>query len=116
MANKLLTKKQFVDYPQDIKDELAQEGCLKCLKSLKNINPEGNLFSYFTSACWSAFMNYLVKYYRHKNKQRELLIEALEEAKSNPQFHTSEYMEELLRLLHERDDKYNKRVDDEVSE
>lgn len=85
---------------------------MKCIKSLKNINPDGNIFSYLTSACWSAFMNYLVKYYRNKNKKRQLLIEALEEAKANPETHTTEYMDELLRMLHEQDEKYNGERDD----
>lgn len=107
IATKLLTKKQFVDYPQDVKEELAQEACLKCIKSLKNINPQkGSVFAYFTCCCWSAFMNYLAKYYRDRNRERKLLIEALEEAKANPEMHTTEYMDELLKLLHERDDAY----------
>ena len=52
-------------------------------------------------------MNYLVRYYRRKNTQRALLIETLESAKANPETHTPQYMEELLRLLHEQDEKYN---------
>jgi DNA-directed RNA polymerase specialized sigma24 family protein len=65
IAVKLLTKRHFVRYPQDVKDELAQEGCLKCIKSLKNIDPKkGSVFAYLTMTCWSAFMNYLVRYYK----------------------------------------------------
>lgn len=79
IAEHLLTHPQFHGYPKYAKDEMLQEGALKCLKNIKNFNPEkGSIFSYFTLCCHTAFITYLSKYYNILNQKRQMLLDELE--------------------------------------
>ena len=49
VAEHLLNHERFKRYPKYAKEEMAQDGAIKCLKNLKNYNPsKGKIFSYFT--------------------------------------------------------------------
>ena len=74
-----------------MKEEMAQDGYIKCHKNLKNYNPaKGTLFSYFTRCCWTAFVTYLVKHYKQMNLKRQLLLDALEDAQTSTQTPTTQ--------------------------
>lgn len=60
---------------------MRQEACLKCIKNLKNLDPtKGDVFAYLTQICWSAYITFLSKYYRRMNREREMMLEGLENA------------------------------------
>lgn len=49
IAEHLLCHERFKRYPTYAKEEMAQDGVVKCMKNLKNYDPsKGKLFSYFT--------------------------------------------------------------------
>lgn len=100
IAEHLLTSSQFHGYPKYAKDEMLQEGALKCLKNLKNFKPEkGSIFSYLTLCCHTAFITYLGKYYHELNQKRELLLEALEKQQTQGGITQTQGAKELIRLL-----------------
>jgi DNA-directed RNA polymerase specialized sigma24 family protein len=102
IATKLTTHKNFRGYRHDMKDDMIQEACVKCLKNLKNVDPsKGSVFSYFTHVCWSAFVTYLAKYYTGLNRRRELMLARIEELESNPNLPNNPKLRELYRELEE---------------
>ena len=76
LCQRLLTNSRFVRYPNWLKDEMTQEGCVKILKNLKNMKEEyrKSFFAYWTLAATSAFMVVLAKYYKEQNLKKELLM------------------------------------------
>ena len=80
-----MNHERFKRYPKYAKEEMAQDGVVKCIKNLKNYQPsKGKLFSYFTQCCWSANMDYLNKYYKEMNIRRQLLLDTLETIECDP--------------------------------
>jgi len=78
IATHLLEHTRFSRYPKQEKDDMRQEGVLKCVKNLKNFNPEkGTIFNYFTRCCWTAYIVHLTEYYKDLNEKRELILAAL---------------------------------------
>ena len=63
---------------------MAQEGCLKIIKNLKNMREDKrkSFFSYWSCCCWTAYITYLRKKYERTNRMRKMLQDALVEAKS----------------------------------
>ena len=99
-----MNHRNFVRYPYDMKDEMAQEGYIKCHKNLKNYDPtKGKLFSYFTHCCWSANMDYLNKYYRQMNVRRQLILDTLDGLECDPNIQESNQLKELRKRLREFD-------------
>lgn len=88
-----------------MKDEMAQEGYIKCHKNLKNYKPDkGKIFTYLTYCCWSAFVSYLDKHYKQMNLKRQLLLDALEDAQTSTQTPTKqELIKDLERTIAQYD-------------
>ena len=81
LANHIMQSRSFNGYNADVKDEIVSESVLKIMKNLKNFNPsKGTIFNYWTRCVFTAATVYLAKYYRDKNKRRQLLIDALNNA------------------------------------
>lgn len=91
IAEHMLMMPQFNAYPFDMKEEMAQEACLKIIKNIKNMREEkrSGFFSYWSSCCYTAFITYLRKYYRMLNSKRKILMLALQHSQNkfgtNPQ-------------------------------
>ena len=99
---RLLNHPSFNRYPQDMKDEMQQEGVLKQVRNLKNLDPsKGSLFAYLTQCCWTAFIVYLGHHYRQVNIKREVLTKALRSAEDRQDIQTTQYMKEYLKRLEE---------------
>ena len=83
LCERMLTNPRFRAYPEWLKDEMKQEGCLKILRNLKNMREDkkGSFFSYWTITAWTAYIVVLGKYYEEKNQRRQLLVNALRDAK-----------------------------------
>lgn len=85
---------------------MAQEACLKIIKSLKNMDESrhAQFFSYWSCCCYSAFLNYLKKHYRRINRKRQIFLDALQYAKDNNLFNVRP---DIVANLQEQIDLYN---------
>ena len=89
-----------------MKEEMAQEACLKIIKNLRNMDESqhANFFSYWSCCCYSAFINYLKKHYRRINRKRKVILDALQYAKDNNLFNVRP---DIVKSLEEQIDLYN---------
>lgn len=89
-----------------MKEEMAQEACMKIIKSLKNMRGDkrSSFFSYWSCCCYSAFINYLTKHYRRINRKRKLFYDALQYAKDNNLYNVRP---DIVRSIEEQMDFYN---------
>lgn len=111
VAQHLLEHPRFVRYKQHDKDDMRQEAVVKCMKNLKNFNPDkGKLFSYLTYCCWTAYVVYLAKYYKELNQRRELILDALNNI-DEKQLGSINYLKELLGDLQETVEEYKEKED-----
>lgn len=102
LAQHVMTNKRFCRYPQDMKDEMIQESVLKIIRNLKNMkeNYKGSFFAYWTRICFTAAYTYLNKHYQYINRQRERLLERLEDVQAqNPTMVNRQYIQELKRCI-----------------
>ena len=74
----LLQSHRFSRYPQEVKDDLYSNGLLYFCRYWKNIKPEINPFSYITRTFECAYLTEIGKYYKAKNRQRQLVEDWLE--------------------------------------
>lgn len=96
IATHLLEHKRFVRYPYHEKEDMKQEGVLKCMKNLKNYDPtKGKIFSYFTRCCWTAYVVYLAQYYKDLNDKMGLLLEAVQQIDEGGTLNTP-YLKKLM--------------------
>ena len=103
ISSHLLEHQRFVRYPHYEKQDMMQEGVLKCMKNLKNYDPtKGKIFSYFTRCCWTAFIVYLAKYYDDLNEKRELLMEAIDSIDPNSGIQKSAYLQQMVEEIAEQ--------------
>jgi len=84
LAQRIMTSRHFYNYPQYMKDEMIQDGCLKIIANLKNMKEEKrkSFFAYWTRCVWTAAIVYLGKHYKYMNNKRKLMLEAIAEAAS----------------------------------
>lgn len=102
IATHLTSHKQFVGYPQHMKDDMVSDGVMKCIKNLKNIKGEFNgrqIFNYLTRACFTANYDYLSNHYKELNFKKKLTVEALESAKGDGRIEDTEFIEMLKKEL-----------------
>ena len=108
MARRLTYHRNFINYPQFVKDELIQEGVIKIMKNLKNMKEEKKdaFFNYWNTACWTAFVTYLRRYYKHMNEHRRMILDELMRLKcENPTMVNMERIKQLEALVGQFDDK-----------
>jgi len=87
---RLLNHPSFNRYPQDMKDEMQQEGVLKQVRNLKNLDPsKGSVFAYLTQCCWTAFIVYLGQHYKQLNIKRDMVIKVLMSTEETQDIQTS---------------------------
>ena len=107
IASHLLEHPRFMRYPLHEKEEMKQDGVVKCVKNLKNYDPlKGNIFSYFTRCCWTAYVDHLAKYYKDMNNKRELLLRELNNLDES-QLAGTKYLNELLADIRKTVAEYN---------
>ena len=94
---------------------MAQEGCLKILKNIHNMDGErhAQFFSYWSCCCYSAFINYLKRHYKRMNRKRKVFLDALQYAKDNNMFNVRP---DIVANLQEQIDLYNASTNNEVEE
>ena len=64
---------RYAGYSTHEREDLASAALLKCLKNVRNYNPErGSPFSYYTLCCECACKDYLKKHYEQVNIKRDL--------------------------------------------
>lgn len=114
LAQKVMTMKYFNRYPQDMKDEMVQEGCAKIMKNLHNMKPEkkSGFFSYWTHCVFTAGMVYLSNYYKQLNNKRQMLMEAISKLESESAS-LPRYLKELAEELNVQHQEYSA-IEDEA--
>lgn len=82
IAGHMLKSPKWSGYPQDLREEMASEALLKCLKNLKNVKEDklGSLFNYFTLCCHCSFVWSVKCHYRRLNAMKALLEKTKAEA------------------------------------
>lgn len=84
LANHVMTGRSFAGYPEDMKQDMVQDGVVKIMKNLKNFKPDkGSIFSYWTRCVYTAAYVYLSAHYKRVNEGRQMLLDALETAMTN---------------------------------
>lgn len=118
IATHLTSHKQFVGYPQYMKDDMVSDGVMKCIKNLKNIKGEFNgrqIFNYLTRACFTAIYDYLSDHYKEVNLKRELLLASIEKMSDELGQGEGYIIDELRRQIDEYTPDKNK-LDDEIED
>lgn len=75
---------------------------MKIIRNLKNMRGEysKSFFAYWTRICFTAAYTYLNKHYQYVNRQRERLLERLEDVQAqNPTMVNRQYIAELKRCI-----------------
>lgn len=115
IATHLTSHKQFVGYPQHMKDDMVSDGVMKCIKNLKNIKGEFNgrqIFNYLTRACFTAIYDYLSDHYKEVNLKRELLLASIEKMSDELGQGEGYIIDELRRQIDEYTPNKNKLADE----
>ncbi len=100
IATNLLRHKRFVRYPQQDKDDMRQNAIVKCFKNLKNIDTKkGTVFSYITRTCWTAYIDYLVRYYKYVNNRRQLVLDTIWKVENEQTFPNIKFLQQLMGQL-----------------
>ena len=70
----MLCSKCFRGYEHHLKEDMAMSAYLKIVKNLKNFNPGqgSSAFKYFSTCAYFAFIETIMRFYRHKNMIEEL--------------------------------------------
>lgn len=70
----MLRSKCFCGYDHHLKEDMVMNAYLKIVKNLKNFKPEigASAFKYFSTCCYFAFIETIMKFYKHKNLIEEL--------------------------------------------
>lgn len=70
----MLHSKCFCGYDYHLKEDMVMNAYIKIVKNLKNFNPEfgASAFKYFSRCAYFAFVETIMKYYRHKNMIEDL--------------------------------------------
>ena len=70
----MLRSKCFCGYDYHLKEDMMMNSYLKIVKNLKNYNPDqgSSAFKYFSRCCYFAFIETIMKFYKHKNLIEEL--------------------------------------------
>lgn len=71
----------FVNYNDDIKDELISDAIYKVLKNLKNMKEDkkDSFFNYISRTCYCSFYATLNKHYKYVNLKKKLTAKAIDE-------------------------------------
>ena len=70
----MLRSKCFRGYEHHLKEDMAMNAYVKIVKNLKNFKPEigASAFKYFSRCCYFAFVETIMRHYKHKNLIEEL--------------------------------------------
>ncbi len=88
IADHLLGDFRYRHYSKEMREDMASEALLKCIKNIKNYKKEfaDKCFNYFTRCIEHSFWRTLYLYYRNINLQRDLVLQYADElAKISPQ-------------------------------
>lgn len=70
----MIQSKLFCNYEHHMKEDMIMNAYVKIVKNLKNFKPEygASAFKYFSRCCYFAFLETIMKFYKHKNMIEEL--------------------------------------------
>lgn len=70
----MLHSKCFIGYDYHLKEDMMMHAYLKIVKNLKNYNPAfgASAFKYFSRCAYFAFVETIMKFYKHKNMIEDL--------------------------------------------
>lgn len=101
IAENMAKHPRFNRYDPELKKDLIGDAVLKMCKNLKNFKYEkrNQCFSYCSCIAWTSFMDTLKRYYKHINRQREMvirLIDGLNSRKMNGRTDCVKYLKDRL--------------------
>lgn len=78
IADKMLHRSEFRNYPKELKEDAKSFFFLKVIKGLKNYNFEfGNPFAYLSTCAWNSFLTVIAKHYKQQNIRRDVMKQLL---------------------------------------
>ena len=80
IAKGILLSRRFINYNDEIKEDLVSDAILKVFKNLKNMKEEkkDSFFNYITRTCYCSFYYTLSKHYKYVNARRKLIEASLQ--------------------------------------
>ena len=80
IAKGILLSRRFINYSDEIKEDLVSDALLKVFKNLKNMKEEkkDSFFNYITRTCYCSFYYTLSKHYKYVNARRKLIEASLQ--------------------------------------
>lgn len=80
IAKGILLSRRFINYSDEIKEDLVSDAILKVFKNLKNMKEEkkDSFFNYITRTCYCSFYYTLSKHYKYVNARRKLIEASLQ--------------------------------------
>lgn len=84
LSRHIMENRRFVRYPEQMKEDMVQDGVLKIIKNLKNMKEgyKDSFFAYWSMCVFTSAYSYLKKHYNNINQRRELLVDALNDVYS----------------------------------
>lgn len=81
IAKGILLSRRFINYSDEIKEDLVSDAILKVFKNLKNMKEEkkDSFFNYITRTCYCSFYYTLSKHYKYVNARRKLIEASLQQ-------------------------------------
>lgn len=75
MTSHILRSPRLRDYPHDIKEDMGSDAMIKCIKQIANYDDTKPdcCFAYYSRCIYCAITDYLRKYYRRLNNERQYL-------------------------------------------
>lgn len=101
IAENMTKHPRFNRYDIELKKDLIGDAVLKMIRNLHNFKEENRnqSFSYCSCIAWTSFMDTLKRYYKHINRQRQMvlkLIEGLESRRMNGRNDYVQYLKDRL--------------------
>lgn len=75
MSDHVLRSPKFRGYPKDIREDMGTESLIKCINQIANYDDTKPdcCFAYFSRCVYCAIIDYLRKYYRRLNNERQFM-------------------------------------------
>ena len=101
IAENMTKHPRFNRYDIELKKDMVQDAVLKMIRNLHNFSYEkrNQSFSYCSCIAWTSFMDTLKRYYKHINRQREMItriIEGFNSRKVNGRTDYVQYLKDRL--------------------
>lgn len=98
IANKVLNRSEFRNYPKELKEDMASFAYYKIIRGLKKFDFRfTNCFSFFTTAFYNSYLTILKKHYKHINFRKDLTVKLYSEMETYPGINSASSLMKVIK-------------------